>query len=204
MTRKLVFVMIVAAACGKKDGGGDKGGGDKKSGGGTVDPGPANAAIPAAWKGKIEFEAATIADDFDKEGTVKAVIPKGWVGGKGIKAMREPPETAKDFGFGTHVWSGSGCGGECKERPATELEKEANKSFFDNLLAHTPPPKVIKDDKTPGHRLLVVEEDSSMKIMAAWWKDGGKRFQFCTVELAKEAKDLEPAFEAACNQQPAE
>ena len=202
MTRKLVFVMIVAAACGKKDG--DKGGGgDKKSGGGTVDPGPANAAIPAAWKGKIEFEAATIADDFDKDGGVKAVVPKGWAGGKGIKAMREPPQGG-GFGFMTHIWAGSGCGGECKERPAAELEKEANKSFFDTLLAHTPPPKVIKDEKTPGHRLLVAEEDSKITISSAWWTDGGKRFQFCTVDLDKEAKDLEPAFEAACSQRPAE
>jgi hypothetical protein len=196
--------MIVAAACGKKDGDNKKSGGGGGGGGGTVDPAPANAAIPAAWKGKIEFEAVTIADDFDKEGTVKAVIPKGWVGGKGIKAMREPPEGSHDFGFGTHIWTGSGCGGECKERPAAELEKEANKSFFDTVMGHTPPPKVIKDEKKPGHRILVVDEDGKITISSAFWTDGAKRFQFCSVELDKEAKDLEPAFEAACNQRPAE
>jgi hypothetical protein len=203
MTRKIVLVMVLAAACGKKDG--DKG---KSGPARTVDPAPANAAIPAAWKGKIEFEAMKIADDFDKEGTVTAVVPKGWVAGKGIKAMREPPEGAQGFGFGTHMWPGSGCGGECKARPSAELEAEANKSFFSNLLAHTPPPKVIKDEKTPGHRLLVAEDQGGgmdhISIMSAWWDDGAKRFSFCTVELAMEAKDLEPAFEQACNQRPAD
>lgn len=199
MTRKWLFVMIVAAACGKK--GGDKAADKKAEPKGTVDPAPANAAIPAAWKGKIEFEAAKIEDDFDKDKSFTAVIPKGWVPSKGIKTMREPPQGA-NLGFGTKVWAGTGCGGECKERPAAELEKELYKSFFDTVLAHTPPPKVIKDEKTPGHRLLVTDENGKLTIVGGWWTDGAKEFAFCTVDLATEAKDLEPAFEQACNQRP--
>jgi hypothetical protein len=198
MTRRLIFVMIVAAACGK--GSGDKAA-SKAEPKRTLDPAAANAAIPAAWKGKIEFEAAKIEDDFDKDKSVTAVIPKGWVPGKGIKSMREPPQ-GSNLGFGTHVWAGVGCGGECKERPAAELEKELNKSFFDNVLAHTPPPKVIKDEKTPGHRLLVTDESGKITVVGGWWKDGAKEFAFCDADLATEAKDLEPAFEQACNQQP--
>ena len=197
--RKLIFVLLVAAACGKK--GDDKGAAKKDEPKRTLDAGPANAAIPAAWKGKIEFEVTKIEDDFDKDKSITAVIPKGWVGGKGIKSMREPPQGA-NLGFGTHVWAGAGCGGECKEKSAAELEKEMNKSFFDNLLAHTPPPKVLKDEKTPGHRLLVTDENGKMAVLAGWWKDGAKEFTFCSVDLAPEAKDLEPAFEAACSQQP--
>ena len=208
MTKWIASILIVAAAtssCGKSK---DKGGSGAPAR--ALDPAPANAAVPAAWKAKLEFAAVKIEGDFKDDDPITAIEPKDWVAGKGIKSMREPPETKKDFGFGTHVWAGKGCNGECKSKSAAEWETAANKSFFDNELAHDPKPKVIKDVKEPGHRLMVAADQytggqvNNIAIMSAWWSDGGERFYFCTVDLAPEAKDLEPAFEQACSQKPAD
>lgn len=160
---------------------------------------PANAAIPAAWKGKLEFVSQTIDNHGD---AVTLPAPKGWKPGN-IKSMLEPPD-GSGFGFGTHFWAGKTCNGECTSKSAAEWEKSANEMSFGNELAHTPPPKVLKEDKRAGFRELIAEDQyttgqtNNVTILMAWWKDGADRMYFCNVDLAPEAKDLVPAFEQAC------
>jgi hypothetical protein len=201
MKNLIVFTALIAtavAACGKKDkDGGSSGGG----GGGAVDPAKANAAIPASWKGKVEFEAKKLGKG--KFGDpVMVAAPKGWKDGF-MDGSLEPPDGNKDFGFGTTFRAGGTCEGECKkEKSEAEWVAAGNASFFGNLLKHDPAPKIIKDEKGPGHRTLVATDKSNgidkVTIVVAKWKDGGDRLYFCTVDLADASKEAAPAFEQAC------
>jgi hypothetical protein len=189
----LGFVLLACAtSCGKKKGG-------SAASSGPADVSAANAAIPAAWKGKLEFVSQTITAHDD---AVTVPAPKGWKPGN-IQSMLEPPD-GSGFGFGTSFWPSKTCGGECKEKSAAEWEAAANSATFGNMLAHNPPPKVIKDEKTPGHRVLIAEDQytggqvNNITIMMGWWKDGADRMYLCTVDLAPESKDLVNAFEQAC------
>ena len=194
MRKLIIATALVAAACGKGAGGG-------ASGGGTADPKAANDAVPAAWKQKLAFEVKTLGDDPKEK--VSAAVPKGWKKGF-LPDELDPPDNNNDFGFGTTFRVGGTCGGDCKAKSAKEWEDAANHAFFDNVLAHTPAPKVIKDDKKPGRRTMIAEDqhtDGNMNqtfVITAWWSDGGERFYFCDVALAEEAKDLAPAFDKAC------
>lgn len=193
-----IAAALALAGCGKKDkdGAGSSGG----AGGGDVDVAPANKAIPAAWKGKLEFVARTITNR-DESATVPA--PKDWKVGF-LKDTLEPAEGNKAFGFATSFRAGKTCGGECKAKPAAEWEQAATSSFFGNMLAHKPPPKVLKDEKSAGKRVLIAEDQytdgnqNKTVIMMAWWKDGADRLYYCTVDLAPESKELVGAFEQAC------
>jgi hypothetical protein len=196
-------MLMIVAACGSK---GDKGkGGGDKGGGGTADAKAANDAVPAAWKSKLTFEAKTLGGEKgDKHADkVSVAAPKGWKNGF-LEGSVEPPDGNNDFGFGTKMWVGGGCQGECKVKSSKEWEEAANESMFNNMLAETPAPKVIKDEKKDGRRTAIVEEqhtggqENDTTVVTAWWKDGGERFYFCNVTLAPEAKDLAPAFEKAC------
>ena len=199
--KRLAIVMLCAAACGK--GSGKSGGGDK-AGGGTADAAAANAAIPAAWKSKVSFEVKTLGGEEDKHADkVSVPVPKGWKKGF-LDGSVEPPDGNNDYGFGTKMLVGGGCQGECKVKSSAEWAKAADESMFNNLLAHTPPPKVIKDEKKDGRRTMIAEDTNTdgnvnnTTVVTAWWKDGAERFYFCDVTLAPESKDLAPAFEKAC------
>ncbi len=198
--KRFAIVLLCAAACGKS--GGKSGGGS--SGGGTADPKAANDAVPAAWKSKLTFEAKTLGGEKEKSGDkVSVPVPKGWKNGF-LDGSVEPPDGNNDYGFGTKMWVGGGCQGECKAKSSAEWAKAANESMFDNLLAHTPAPKVIKDEKKDGRRTVIAEDQftdgnvNNTTVVTAWWKDGAERFYFCDVTLAPESKDLAPAFEKAC------
>jgi hypothetical protein len=197
--KKLVLLVMIAA-CGK--GGGDKGA--AKEAPRTADAKAANDAVPAAWKGKVTFEVRTLGGGKDKgDSKISVPVPKGWKNGF-MDGSVEPPDGNNDYGFGTKVWVTGGCDGECKAKSAKEWEAAANHSLFDNVLAHKPAPKIIKDEKKDGRRTMIAEDQytdgnvNNTMVMTAWWKDGGERFYFCDVTLAPEAKDLAPAFEQAC------
>jgi hypothetical protein len=195
----VVAALALAAGCKKKEeaGGGDKAA-DKKAAPANADAGPANAAIAASFKGKIEFTSQTFDDHGDK---VTAPAPKGWKPGHVVTL--EPPD-GSGFGFGTQFWVGKTCNGSCESKPAAAWEKSANEMSFANEMAHTPPPKIIKEDKKPGFRELIAEDQhtdgnvNNTSILMAWWKDGADRMYFCNVDLAPESKDLVNAFEQAC------
>jgi hypothetical protein len=192
-------MLMVVAACGSK---GDKGKGGE-GGGGSADAKAANDAVPAAWKSKLTFEVKTLGGK-DKHGEkVSVAVPKGWKDGF-LDGSVEPQDGNNDFGFGTTMRVGGTCGGECKAKSAKEWAAAADDSFFNNITAHQPAPKITKDEKKDGRRTMIATDqntDGNMNrtyVVTAWWKDGGERFYFCDVELADESKDLAPAFEKAC------
>jgi hypothetical protein len=199
-------MLMIVAACGSKGdkgkGGGDKGG--DKGGGGPADAKAANDAVPAAWKSKLTFEVKTLGGEkgMDKE-KLSVPVPKGWKNGF-LEGSVEPQDGNNDFGFATGLRVGATCQGECKTKSSAEWAAAADEAFFNNLLKHTPAPKVTKDEKKDGRRTLVATDtntDGNMNqthIVTAWWKDGGDHFYFCSADLAEEAKDTAPAFEAAC------
>jgi hypothetical protein len=200
--KRLAIVLMFAAACGK---GGDKGGGGGgKSGGGTADAKAANDAIPASWKGKVTFEVRSLGGEKKQsDEKVSVPVPKTWKAGF-LEGSVEPADGDSAFGFGTKMWVTGGCDGECKARSSKEWEASANHSLFDNVLAHKPAPKIIKDEKKDGRRTMIAEDQytdgnvNNTEVMTAWWTDGGTRFYFCDATLAPESKDLAPAFEKAC------
>jgi hypothetical protein len=198
--KKLVSIAMIAA-CGKGGGSGKEA---AKSGGGTADAKKANDAVPAAWKAKVTFETRTLGGEKDRSDVkISVPVPKGWKNGF-LDGSVEPADGTDDFGFGTKLWVTGGCDGECKAKSAKEWEAAANHSLFDNVLAHKPAPKIIKDEQKDGRRTMIAEDQytdgnvNNTMVMTAWWTDGGERFYFCDATLAPESKDLAPAFEQAC------
>jgi hypothetical protein len=201
MTMKTMIALstvLALAACGKKD----KDGGSSGGGGGSVDPAAANAAIPAAWKGKLEFSAQKLGKG--KFGPpVSVAAPKGWKDGF-MDGSLEPADGTTTFGFGVSFKAGGTCGGECKKKPAAEWETAANTSYFDNILAHKPPPKIIKDEKSAGRRVMVAKDQytdgnqNKTMIVVATWTDNDEHFFACSVDLTDKEADLATAFEKAC------
>ena len=159
-----------------------------------------NASIPAAWKGKIEFAPRQLGE---RDDVMTAIVPKDWKQGF-LHDEVDPPDGNSSFGFGTSMRIGATCGGMCKARTAAEYAASADKDLFASQLALTPPPKVIKDEKAPDQRVMVVEQAASpgnppkTSVIIAWYKDNAERMYFCTVDLSKEAAELAPVFEKAC------
>ncbi len=137
-----------------------------------------------------------------KHDAVDAVVPKGWK--QGFLDDEMDPTDSRAFGFGTSMRVGGTCGGMCESKDAAKWEKIGNKSFFDNFATHTPAPKIIKDDKAPGRRTMIVEDTATdgnvnnTYVVVASWQDGADRLYFCDVTLAPESKELAPVMELAC------
>jgi len=194
MKLALAMILMTLAGCGGKKKGNDAP---------PPDPAAANAAIPAAWKSKLEFTVQKLGDGKFTD-PVAVAAPKGWKPGF-LAGTLEPPEGNSDFGFGTTFRAGGSCGGDCKAKSAADWEAAANTSYFGNVLAHKPAPKIIKDEKTPGRRVMIAKDqhtDGNMNpltIIVSTWQDDGERFWTCSVELGDKAtEDLAPAFEKAC------
>jgi hypothetical protein len=187
---------LALVACGKKD----KDGGSS-GGGGDVDVAGANAAIPAAWKGKLEFSVQRLGEGKFND-PVNVAAPKGWKKGF-MEGSLEPPEGNSEYGFGTSFKAGGTCAGDCT-KPKSEAEWVAagDSTYFSGLGNPKPPEKIAKDDKGAGHRTLIVENGplgmGSTSIIVAKWTDGGDRMYTCKADLSDKGKDLAPAFEKAC------
>src|SRR5215212_7178884 len=113
MTKQgLAFALCALLACGK-------GGGDAPK----VDIDAAhvaavNAAVPAELKGKLEFEATTVAGSRKGE-SFKLAAPKGWQAGGPIPGTLRP---ADSDGFESKAWGktklkvGTDCNGTCEKK----------------------------------------------------------------------------------------
>ena len=72
------------------------------------------------------------------------------------------------------------------------------------MLAHKPPAKILKDEKRPGSRVMIAQDQNTdgnannTVVLTAYWKDDADRFLFCNATLNELSKDLAPAFEQAC------
>jgi hypothetical protein len=184
MTTKWILLgAVLAVGCGK----GEKGGG---GGGATADTSAAvaaaNAALPADLKGKLEFEGAKN----DKEG-VAIVAPKGWKAGM-MPGSYQPPEDAS-LGFMTRYSVSSNCDGDCAPK---DWKATADKVDFAQFKGDQF--KIEKDENLPNGRVLVAKSGETTYVVAAWWKDGAKKYYNCRATLDREIAAAAPAFEAAC------
>jgi len=180
---RLAWLALAVTACGK---GGD-GGGAK-----APDPATANAAIPAAWKGKLEFVVAEAGGKRDK---FPAVMPKGWKDSFMPGAIA-PPD-GPDWAHGTDYAVGSTCQGMCGE--AKDWAKIADDDFFKQFTSGRSSTTVAKDEKAPTSRTLIAKASDKTIIYHLWWEADGTRLYTCEVTLTDKAQELTPAFEAACH-----
>ena len=178
------LIPLMLAACGKGGGGGDKP---------APDPAKANAAIPAAWKGKLEF---VVAETGGKRDRFQAVMPKGWTEGIMPDSVAPPSGNADFPSHGTDYSVGSTCQGICGE--AKDWPKVADETYFNQFTSGSSGFKVTKDDKAAGRRTIVASSSDATYVIVAWWEDGGGRMYSCQARLAERAQELAPAFEAAC------
>lgn len=198
MTTRMGWVLlaVAAAACGKgKDKAGGAGGGAAVT---AADVAKVNAAVPAAWKGKLEFAPTTIDADHT---TFSVAAPKGWKKGF-MPGELEPADATKDmhdsatFGFAVSMSVGSDCGGACEPK---DWAKVADKTLFKQFYDGRSSAKVVKDDKQPTRRVVVADgANGKAYVIVAWWKDGSDHYWSCTVDLARDSHDLAAAFEQAC------
>ncbi len=179
MKSSFVLVGLFAlAACG----GGKGGAGAAK----TADPAAANAAVPAEWKGKLEFVV-----ERDAKRGVSFVTPKGWVEGV-IPGERKPPEGA-NLGFMTRYGVGTNCDGMCEAKEWGPVVDQVE--FADLAKAGT----VERDDQTATRRAMLVKVDERTIYSVAWWKTGAKHYVTCRVTLDGPLAAAAPAFIAACD-----
>lgn len=187
----IVAMTLCAAACGKKDGGGGGGGGEsgeKLPANAVTD---ANAAIPKDLAGKLKFVESTF-----EERKAKALVlaPDGWKKSEVIPGSFSPPDNS-NLGFMTKYSVGSNCDGTCE---AKDWAATADKVEFAQLTGGGQF-KVQKDEKGAGKRLVVASnEDGSVYVASAVWKDGESRYYSCRATLEKEIAAAAPAFEKAC------
>jgi len=193
MTRLgIICIAIVAAACGKKDSSAGGGGGSAAAAK-TIDVAPINAIVPAALKDKLVFEKRDIVLERGRHNTTYTLAaPKGWT--QRMKSFGGLEPDRKDLGFFTKFDVGSNCDGECKPK---NWEEVADKVNFSPVAKGG---KVLKDEKTKGHRTMIAEagDGSTTSVIVAWWNDGDSKYWTCTATLDKEIKDAAAAFEKAC------
>jgi hypothetical protein len=142
-----------------------------------------DAAVPAALKGKLAFEAV-----LDKDKSVAYVRPKGW------KEVFDGNQKADDLGFSTGYWVSGNCDGTCSPK---DWEAVAAKVDFAQFVAQDGKFKVDEDEKGDGQRVLVAHADQTYVVVAKW-KKGESRYFACRATLDKEIADAAPVFEKAC------
>lgn len=124
----------------------------------------------------------------------------------------------------TRIEVGSNCDGACEPKDWAAV---VDKVYFSQYTSGKVHGKVLKDVKGKNDRLMVFQEEPTVQenagsasmtvngqtttttvtastgsegltIIHTWWEDGASKHYVCTVELAKPAASLEPAFEKAC------
>lgn len=203
---KFVVLALALAACGKGDskatGGGDKQGGDLPA----DHVAAVNAAIPAEWKGKIEFEAGRIEES--KKLAFKAAIPKGWKKGAVMPGKLEPADTdmgeSKTLGK-TELTVSKNCDGSCEKKDWAAV---SDKVLYAQFTGGQVKGKVRKDEKRATGRTLVFERepgpmpdhDVAIDVITTWWEADSPQYFYCYAQLGTQVKGLADAFEKACSQ----
>jgi hypothetical protein len=184
-----MLLMFGVAACGK--GGTAGGGGDgpaaKLAANAVAD---ANAAVPKDLAAKLKF----VEGAYDERGTkALAVLPDGWQKSEVIPGAYSPPD-GSDLGFMTKFTIGTNCDGTCEPKDwAATTDKVDFAQFAEASF------KVEKDDKAAGQRVLVATGGDGRKhVVAAFWKEGAKRYFLCRATLEDSAATAVAAFEKAC------
>jgi hypothetical protein len=178
LTLALALAVPLAVACGKKGSG--RGGPV-----GEADPAPANAAVPAELKGKLEFEAVR-----DEVRNIAWVTPKGWKDGV-IPGQVKPPEDA-GLGFMTKYSVDHNCDGDCE---AKDWRAVTDRVDFGQLAKAG---KVLRDEKGTATRTMLVDISGRKELVQSWWKKGADHYVVCRASIEPELQAALPAFEAAC------
>ena len=192
--RAYLWIALLVIGCGSKEGGGKAG--DKAPP--AVDARAelaavaakavpeVNARLPDSLRGKLEFVAVLGEKDHHI-----AVQPKGWTAGN-IPGSVKPPDDAQ-LGFMTGFSTGTNCDGTCEPKPWDAVSDKVSFQQFKRADF-----TVDKDEKLDHGRLLVAHTTDRVYIVAAFWKDGARRYFTCDATLDQEIAAAAPAFEQAC------
>ncbi len=145
-----------------------------------------NAKVPASLAAPLTFKAARL----DKE-RLGALLPDGWVESPNLPGQFQPAGHSVRDGYLTRYAVGSNCDGACE---AKDWATVVRSNEFD-----IPRGDVIKDEPlgTDG-RILIKDQDGTLVVRLARWKQGASRYFFCKVTLEADARPAADAFEAAC------
>jgi hypothetical protein len=197
MNRFFLILMFAAAACTRAAG--EPGAAASASPAASAPGvGPANDAVPAAWKSKLSFAALEIPLSASSKVTVP--IPNGWRerSESWASGHYQPSQPrSSDWDGSTDFFVSSNCDGACEPKPAAAWATAADRGFamgFPPALS----PKTIKDEKVEGRRTVIASMVGHTTIMTAWWKEGADRYYYCAAVLPDKDSELVPAFEKAC------
>ncbi|HRC59290.1 MAG TPA: hypothetical protein PKU97_25385 [Kofleriaceae bacterium] len=170
-----------------------------------------NAAIPAAWKGKVTLEPWTV----DSNGHRYALLlPKGWKlspvhEGTVVPADNNQLDDSEVFGSGNEVSVMSYCAGDCS--PGRDWYKASDDQIFAQFRDMRVRGTVLSDERQPNGRLLITQrepekgtdvkvtaQDKSRIVVRAWWDKNGSSYHVCQVVLSDVSYELAPAMAAAC------
>jgi len=156
----------------------------------NIDVAAVNALVPADLKSKLEFEKREIVLERGSKTTYTLAGPKGWTQTSKMFGNLEPGTGAGMF---NKLGVGSNCDGACTPK---DWEKVSDKVNFQPLAKG----KIVKDEKTKGRRVMIVEGGSAtaVNLIVAWWEDGASKYWTCTAQLEDDLKAAMPAFEKAC------
>ena len=184
-TISILFLAMLAVACGKKDS--DKKGGEGGGSTAATDVSAVNAAVPKELAGKLQFEAAKGEKD-----RFSFAAPRGWKAGV-MPGSYQPPDDA-NFGFMTRYSVSTNCDGDCS---AKDWAAVTDKVEFAQLTGGDF--TVDKDEKADGSRFVVARSsDGSVVVAAAWWKKDAPHYVYCRAKLDGDAAKALAAFEKAC------
>ncbi len=218
MNRKMVLLVLFAAACGKKSGGGAAAVSVTKA-----DADAANAAVPAELKSKVEFEVRKLDDGMKHHPTKYTIVaPKQWK--NGFMPGSVEPNDGDNMGFGTSMRVGTNCDGDCVSK---DWAKVVDKVYYSQYTSGKVNGKIVKDEKGKNDRLMVFSNEPTVQenagsasvtvngqtttttvtatsgskgvtIIHTWWADGDNKHFVCEATLNDAAAALAPAFEKAC------
>ncbi len=148
----------------------------------------ANAAVPAAWKGKLSF---TVVKDAKEK--LQGVIPVGWAASKYVPDAYAPNDAA--YGVATELHLHTNCDGSCVAKDWAPIVQRVTIDPFAKSGR-----KVLRDESTATSHLILVSVPEMMKreLVYTVWAIGSDRYWICDAEIGDELADALPAFEAAC------
>ena len=171
----------------------------------------ANEAVPDAWKDKIEFATTTQVVP-SGAATFSVPTPKGWPRWQAPNLALEPADVAgihvsPTFGQMVQMGLFANCSGQPRDGAASAAAADRDRfAIYHN--GGRPTATVVKDDRQPSRRVMVVRDDHALQVFNGpqyvrvevdWWPSGPSRCYWgCYADLAVASAALAPAFEQAC------
>jgi hypothetical protein len=159
----------------------------------AIDVAAINALVPAGLRSTLVFEQRQLdIDRGPRKTTYTLAAPRGWVARGTVSARLRP---ATETGVLAHLEVSANCDGACTPKPWETIADKIN-------FATRPKRTVLKDDKAPGRRTMIVEAEHvgtpTTDVIVAWWTDGARNYHTCKASLGDPIREAAPAFAAAC------